>query len=198
MKTGCLDRRRVELAAALGDTNARATGVAEPVLPEEFEARIKTGISALSQRQAVSFGLECANRVLAVWEALRGYDKRPEEALATTRLWLLGRTPADRVAIAGKAAADAAIDADDPDQIPLPRMVIAAINSADSVSHAALAAEYTAKLDLGQDPGVGGVEDCVCYAATFARAAAADSDAERKWQVTRLIDCLLQRQGGDG
>ena len=150
-------------------------------------------VSVLSHHEAVSFALDCAIHVIAAWNSARPNDKRPKEALDATRLWLLGESSGDLLAAAGKSAADAAVEADDPDQVPANLLLTEAINAASSAAHAARAAENTVRLLLGRETTVGGINGCVAWAASFALSAVKDREAEKKWQLELLIDYLLNR-----
>jgi hypothetical protein len=188
-----LERDRVEMAAALGHAGAVATGVRSEPLPEHYRSRIERAVTCLEDREGVGFALDCALRVVEICVDGMPEDGRPRTAIDVTRRWLLDAATLDDVAMAAKNASEAAIEADDPDRVPADAKLTAAINAANSASHAALSAEYAAKLALGQDPGVGGVNDCVAWAAGFAAKAAKDPEAERKYQMQALTNYLLRR-----
>jgi hypothetical protein len=193
VRTGRLSQERIQFAAGLAHNGACATELGRTQMPQHHRSMIMQVVNALAHPEAVSFGLDCAVRAIQRWEALFPRDRRPREAIELTRLWLLDKASADELAFAAKRASDAARGADDPDKVPDDRELTAAIQAADSASHAALAAENGARYALGQEMSIGGIEDCVGFAASFAVKAATDAVNEIKWQTEQLVCYLLGR-----
>jgi hypothetical protein len=108
---------------------------------------------------------DCAERVLALFEAECPEDRRPRDAIEAARLWQAGRLPmieARAFAFAAHAAA----------RQPIGKAAIAAARAA---GHAAATAHVVTH---------------AVHAAGYARkakaAAGEDSDVERQWQAGRL------------
>jgi hypothetical protein len=193
MQSGKLNPNRVAMAAALGYNGARVPGVTVTDLPKHYRSRIGKALAALSNREIVGFAADCSSHIVHVWESAFPKDPRPREAIEAARLWLVGKASEDLIAPKGKAAADAAIAADRPDEVPANAPLTAAIHAADSASHTALATEYAARVLRQQTPGVGGVHGCAAFAASFGVSASNTPEMEREWQIARLIDYLLNR-----
>ena len=78
---------------------------------------LRTQPTEIAKRIAVTFAVECAARVLPIFEAKRPNDTRPREAIAATRAWLEEPTPENakkaRDAAAAASASAYAADAAD-------------------------------------------------------------------------------------
>jgi hypothetical protein len=123
----------------------------------------------------VTWGCDCAERVLPVWDAKYPNDRRPHDAVAAARNWVGNPCEETRQAVAyaaARAAADAACAAAD-------AAAYTAADAADAAAYAACATYDAAR---------------AAYAANAARAAADAArsayDAERDWQVNRLKELL--------
>jgi hypothetical protein len=189
--SGKVNEERIKMALAIGHMGSYTTVMHVPELPEHYRTKIEKAISPLSIQEMVSFALDCAIRAFAAWEAIRATDRRPHIALEATRMWLLGQVTQEVVSAAARGASDAGREADDPDQVPANRTLTAAIYAADAASHAALAAEYAARLPSDPEVSVSDVVECVAWAAKFALSAAPDPQAEKKWQLEQLANYLL-------
>jgi hypothetical protein len=193
LASGKLEKRQLEMAAALGHKRALATGARGPALPEHYRSKIKMAASLLSHHDAVSFAVDCAIRVLDNWESIRPTDKRPREVLKATRSWLLRQEPEESLPALVESASDAGIEARDPGQMQVDRALAAGIFAANSAAHAGLAAQHASAIARPQEADPDGIEDCVAYAGRFAVSAAGDPDAEREWQLKQLANYLLKQ-----
>jgi hypothetical protein len=180
------------MAAALGDADAQAQAGSWPELPQHYRSKIEMAADLLAHREAVAFALDCAVRALPAWELVFPADERPCQATEAVALWLSGRATAELLDRASRAAADAGIEADDPDRVPADEVLTAAIHAADAASHAALAAECAARPEDAKDR-VSEVNSCVAWAANFALKTVPDLETERRWQLQRLANYLLGR-----
>jgi len=134
-------------------------------------ARLVREIAAWNPRTLRLFAVECAERVLHLYEAKYPDNSHPREALAVARRYANGTATADELRAAYRAARSAAADA----------YAAAAAYAAYAAAYAAYAAAYAAYADA-------------YAAAADAYAAAADAyayaDAEREWQDARLMALL--------
>ena len=121
-------------------------------------------IEAWNDRTTRLFAVECAERVLPLFERDRPGDSRPREALAVARRFADGQATREELAAAGAAAGAAARDA-------------AWTAAGAAAGTAAWAAASDAAWDAAWDA---------------ARAAASDTAwaAERRWQNERLAEML--------
>lgn len=190
---GDFDKDRVKAAAALGDPVAQQVGLIQAELPTDYRLRVQTVLSFLPERDRVRFALDCASRVLSKWETIRPNDNRPRAALESTHSWLLRGGMIDLLQNTSSSAANAGCDAYDLDQLPANRILASGIFAADSAAHVPLAAKYVGHLGIDPDVSTLDVSECVSYAADFAALAATNTDEEKKWQVNRLCEYLLNR-----
>ncbi len=190
VQLGRLSQERLEVAAGLGHAGALASSVTPRALPQDYRRRIEEAVSLLTPSQAVEFSIECANRVLSAWEERSPGDARPKDAVMAARQSLVGESTLADVKRAGEDAAQAAIEMDDPnfteDQDPERAR---AIHSANSASHAALAAEYYSGAKARRP--IDFFDESVSYAADFALHASVMQDEEQNWQISLLAEKLI-------
>ncbi|WP_353461323.1 putative immunity protein [Sphingomonas faeni] len=132
--------------------------------------RSDLGLQRMDQHhQLALWAADCADRVLAVFEAECAGDARPRQAIEAARRWQSGNMPmvtARKMAFAAHAAA----------REPISKAAVAAARAA---GHAAATAHVATHAP---------------HAANYARKAraalGANPDTERKWQIERLPDVL--------
>jgi Imm-5 like putative immunity protein len=181
------------MAAAIGDAEARALVSTWPELPEHYRSRVELAASPLMEREAVLLAFDYATRALPAWEALFPNDDRPRRAVEACSRWLAGQFSVDLLTEVSKAAADAAIAADEPwYRAPEDPALRAALQAAHAAEPAALAAEYAGKPEEAE-LRVGDVKELLAWVANFALKTAADPEADKRWQLQRLADYLLCR-----
>ena len=122
-----------------------------------------------------TFALDCAERALPVYEAEYPGDLRVRAAIEVSRRYLRGEATIDEVRAAAEAAYVAAAKAE----------AGAAARAADAGEAAARAAAARAVTKASNNAGVN-----AGYAAEDAAYAAANHDAERRWQRAHLIKLL--------
>jgi hypothetical protein len=157
-------------------------------LSEHYRTRIEQVASLLSERECVTFGLECALRALAVWEATFPDDRRPREAVEAVQAWLQDsdyRADFDGLC---RAAEQSHIDVDYPELTEaVDPPLVAAMEATGACSHAAIAVQ-----SILEDQGHEELAQAVGWIARFAVKASHDRRAESDRQRSRLIAMLLE------
>lgn len=160
LRAGELTAVRVEAAARCGDQGALDLFSEERGSEDEWP-----GLELLDDREQRLFACDCAEAVLQAFETEYPDDHRPRKAIVVARLFARGATDAVALAVAWKAAKDAAR--------------AAALDARDSAWAAARAASDTAWAANEA-------------AARAAGAAATAVPARRREQLARLASYLLR------
>jgi hypothetical protein len=155
---------------------------------------MEMAVAPLNRIEKLNFSIECAERVLHLWDEFDPKDRRPYEAVVAARRSLVDAVSKEEVERAGILASDAAVRASMVyDQIenlntidqasPIGQSAARAEWAAVSASHAALtAAAVDDEIDY-----------CCAYAAKAAFKATMECEAERIWQESRLAAYLMGR-----
>lgn len=130
-------------------------------------ARVVSRVQAWDERAARLFAVDCAERVLPLWEENYPGDKQPREAVETARRYVAGEAAPEELAAAGAATSAAT------------RHAASAATSA-----AASAAAWAAAWAAASAAAWAATRDAARDAADAAR------DAEREWQTNRLMQYL--------
>lgn len=185
---GTVEQRRVAIAAALGCDAAIATSIEPAVLDAHYRTRIEQIAGCLTERQCLTFGFECAVRALRVWENMFPADIRPRRAVEAAQSWLTENdVRADFNALC-LAAEQSHIDVDHPElNSHLNPALVAAMEATSACSHIALAVHCA----ISQE-GHEQMSKVTAWIARFDMRSAADSEAEKEWQTSRLASLLLE------
>ncbi|MCK8487699.1 hypothetical protein M0651_10985 [Paenibacillus sp. MBLB2552] len=142
------------------------------------DAKIKRSIAdhaeQTDQRILALWAADCAERVLACFEAERPGDQRPRKAIEAARAWVRGDVSMAAARAAAFAAHNAAREAGHEAASAAARAAGHAAATAHVAEHAAHSATYAAK--------------AMARAAGDADAAKAKTEMERQWQLRRLLD----------
>ncbi|MGP0583550.1 putative immunity protein [Paenibacillus timonensis] len=140
-----------------------------------IDAKIKRSIAEQTdQRILALWAADCAERVLACFEAERSGDQRPRKAIEAARAWVRGEVSMAAARAAAFAAHNAAREAGHEAASAAARAAGHAAATAHVAEHAAHSATYAAKA-MARAPG-------------DADAAKAKTEMERQWQLRRLLE----------
>lgn len=131
----------------------------------EDRRRIEALLEECDAKLQALWAADCAERVLALFEAALPQDERPRSAIDACRAWAQGKLTMSKARAASFAAHAAARDAGQDAAAAAARAAGHAVATAHVAGHAVHAATYAAK--------------AVAYAG-------ADTAAERCWQLNRL------------
>jgi hypothetical protein len=127
------------------------------------------------QRAMAAWALDCADRVLPIFEAVRRGDVRPRQAIETGRRWVTtGRFTMGVIRKASLDAHSAAKESTDPAVVAAAHAAGQAVATAHVPQHAYGGAYYALR----------------AIAARSSHGKAYDVHRERQWQATRLPDHL--------
>lgn len=175
--------KRLAFANALGQKS---------YLEDDWQTVVEDGCKLLEEKAAIDFGFKCVGRVLESWVSCFPKDDRVEKALTTVEQWLTGENNLRLLKEAALAASDAAVESDDPDDVPKNQQRTRAIHAASAVSSIADAARSACEPIEQRALGPTAVSTAVGYAVKFAIAARNDASSEYEWQLELLKRYLMK------
>lgn len=162
-------------------------------LVDDWQTVVEDGCKLLEDRDAIDFGFKCVGRVLESWVSHFPNDDRVQNALTTVEQWLAGENNLELLKKAALAASDAAVESDDPDDVPKNQQRTRAIHVASAASSIADAARSACE-PIGQRTlGPDAVAIGVGYAVKFTISASKDANNEYEWQLEILRRYLLNK-----
>jgi hypothetical protein len=132
----------------------------------------------LKKKLAVKIAIECAKRVLSNHEKKYPEDLRPRQAIEAAEKWLKSPTAKNKNAASAASAAYSA--------------AYSAYSAASAAAYAAYSAAYSAYAAYSAAYSAYSAASAAAYAAYCAASAdaAADADAERKWQADKIREIV--------
>lgn len=79
---------------------------------------VENACRLLEEYEGIEFGLNCVRRVLDSWTLFVPDDDRVRNALTAVENWLKGEKNVELLKHVSLAASDAAVDVDDPEEVP--------------------------------------------------------------------------------
>ena len=163
----------------------------ESLPTSSWKAFINGYLSSLDLKDCIDYGCTCFFNVLPYWYRVRPDDRRPLSAVERVVGWLAGRLQAEE--LFGQTSAlkkveeemDSFCDGSD-----ISRPFTSAMHVIEVASEITYASEITCLKSLNKYKGVVSVYDCVSLAVSTAVKAADDADAEKHWQIEKLVDVL--------
>jgi len=160
-------------------------------LEDDWQTVVENGCKLLEEEVAIEFGFKCASRAFGSWMSCFPKDDRVRNALASVQQWLAGEDNLEQLKQAALAASDAAVESDDPDDVPSNQRRTRALHSANAASSIADAARSACE-PVGQRAlRPDAVATAIGYAVKFSVSASNDASNEYEWQLGLLRRYLM-------
>ena len=144
----------------------------------------------MSAKEGIEFGLKCVVRVVDAWTIVFPQDSRVANAVEAVRNWCSGSGDFATLKAVSLAASDAAVEADDPMNVPSDVALTRAIHAANAASSIADAARSACEVRSERQLGPDSVSLAIGYAAKFSLNASKNETEEEAWQRAALADVL--------
>ncbi|MFN6310971.1 MAG: putative immunity protein [Planctomyces sp.] len=147
---------------------------------------VENACRLLEEYEGIEFGLNCVRRVLDSWTLFVPDDDRVRNALTAVENWLKGEKNVELLKHVSLAASDAAVDVDDPEEVPKNKERTRAFHAASAASSLADAARSACEPVEKRALGPEAVAMSLGYAASFSISASTNTSEDYEWQLRML------------